>query len=175
MSHFVSKDTKTVSVNKKRQDIFFKLTIFQDFPRTLKPQYRTNRSIRTMPTGNWKQNPASAIILKDLEDGSVPLFRYQKSAQHAFHEHYRDNGTVQSVGFKEFKKRLSDHRGQVQRRKQNPPQKPPPFPWRKSEAKCIILEDLYRGVLSLEKNALNPRAKMEQLLQGIGKRFEQRQ
>ncbi|CAJ1929269.1 unnamed protein product [Cylindrotheca closterium] len=107
----------------------------------------------------WDANPARAIILADLESGNLSLFEDQMSAEQAFHQYYKDNGEVQAVGLKEFKIRLKAHRGQVQRRKQNGPPKPPPFPWKKSEAKCILMEDLYRGVLSLERNAKKPLGK----------------
>lgn len=106
----------------------------------------------------WRTHPARAIILYDLENGHVPLDAEQMSAEVAFHQHYQHNVIIQSVGFAKFQEKLFDHRLQVLDKKGASPQSPG-FPWRKSEAKCIVLEDLYRGVLSLENNAKAPKKK----------------
>ena len=59
-------------------------------------------------TKDWTYTPARGIILHDLENGNLPLFEEKISTEEAFHQHYKDNGVVQAVGLKEFKKKVEN-------------------------------------------------------------------
>ncbi|CAJ1940839.1 unnamed protein product [Cylindrotheca closterium] len=68
-------------------------------------------------------NPACAVILSDLENKKLPLDESEMSAEVAFNKFYADNPVVQAVAFKKFKEKLNDHRRQVLKKKESPPQK----------------------------------------------------
>lgn len=140
---------------------------FKEFEKRLKDHRRQVSNKKDQSRVDWKKNPARAIILSDLESGRLPLDETVMSPDYAFFNFYKDNRIVQAVGIQEFKKRLKDHRKQVLTKKNNESEKL--FGWKNSEARCIILEDLYRGILSLEDDATEPRMKWESYYKGLEK------
>jgi len=107
-----------------------------------------------MEKKTWKDHPARAIILADLVSCKLTLNEEEMSAEAVYNDFYKGNGIIHCVVFKDFKKRLKNARIQTMNNLQKTPKKDV-FKWRKSESKCLLLEDLKRGILSLEPDANN--------------------
>lgn len=66
---------------------------------------------------DWKKSDAKAILLKDLNDGVLPLEESEVSAKEAWTSCYVNLREFGNVEFEQFKRQLAAHRKQVKAKK----------------------------------------------------------
>jgi hypothetical protein len=66
---------------------------------------------------DWKNSSAKALLLKDLNDGVLPLDKDEVSAEEAWNSCYVNLPEFANVGFDQFKRQLKAHRQQVKEKK----------------------------------------------------------
>eukprot|EP00957_Ditylum_brightwellii_P210902 15365537-Ditylum_brightwellii.AAC.1 len=79
----------------------------------------TKKQKKEAPTKElkWKDNRARLKVLDDFENGDIPLYYRELSAEDAWNTSYKDEPEFAQVTFAMFKARLKDHQKQAIKRK----------------------------------------------------------